>query len=113
MAQQSALRNGAKSAAAKQNTISSNPLEFFEQHARSVWSSDLEPDLKAQRLYKIRDSIMKYLGRIGIESASERVADEWMHLSAERCKMYLRQLSEDIRWLAITCQREAGASIKH
>lgn len=86
-----------------------NPVTFFEHHARSIWKSALPPDEKALRLYSVGDSISKYLRKSEIELASRvRDGDEWSKLATHRAKAYLDQLAEDVRRLAISCQRESA-----
>ncbi len=83
-----------------------SPIEFFEQHAHSIWASDLDPTEKALKLYSVSDSIGKYLRKTSIELRERaRSQDAWKTQSCQRAVAYLEQLSIDLRRLAIQCQQ--------
>lgn len=83
------------------------PLEFFEQHARKVWNSELPPDEKALKLYYISDAIHKYLRKVQIDLAERaREQDRWTQLACTRATSYLKSLADDLRQLAIKCQQK-------
>lgn len=85
------------------------PLEFFEQHARTVWQSNLTAEEKALKLRAISESIHKYLGKAQIEMASRaKNQDEWAKLAVARATAYLEELAVHLRRLAVQCQQTAG-----
>ena len=81
------------------------PLEFFEQHARTVWHSDLAPQDKANKLFSIRSTIQRYIQRSNDEVAA-RVPSQsaWERLAYTRAVSYLDGLAKDILSLAMECQ---------
>lgn len=86
-----------------------NAVEFFEHHAHEVWESRESPDEKAKKLYAISDSINKYVRRIDAGFVSAGSPGLWIQFSARRSKLYLMELGQDVRNLAVACQREAVA----
>jgi hypothetical protein len=92
----------------KKSGAATNPIDFFELHAKAIWlSSDASED-KASKLYTLSDTIRKYLRKVDLELIERGREDDWHRLSTLRAKAYLNQLSEDIRKLAIVCQRQAS-----
>lgn len=87
-----------------------SPLEFFENHAKTVWRSDLSPVEKSMKLYSISDSIEKYLRKTKLELVERaRSQDKWQTHSCSRATSYLSQLAVDLRDLAIHCQQKASS----
>lgn len=88
-----------------------NAVEFFEHHAHAVWESRESPEEKAKKLYAISDSINKYVRRIDAGFVATGSPGLWRQFSARRSKLYLMELGQDVRNLAVACQREAVAEV--
>lgn len=100
------VESAVKDAKAKSAPV--NPVDFFELHAKTIWHASLKPDDKASRLYSLSDNIYRYLRKADVDLVAKTRTDDWAKYSALRGKAYLQQLAEDLRRLAIVCQRDAA-----
>ncbi len=76
-----------------------NPVMVFEQRARQILTSNLGKEEKAARLTDLSNAISKYVARLNVHLDSTNL-DGWSAMTANRFRIYLCQLGDDVRKLA-------------